>query len=85
MSISTIQRQYSSIIKHMNIKFAERLKALRIEKGLKQRELAQALNTTQRKISYWESEKIEPDLAALWKLSEYFGVTVDFLIGKSEY
>ena len=69
----------------MEIKFARRLKELRKEKNLMQNELAKALNTTQRKISYWESEKIEPDLASLWKLSEYFEVSIDYLIGKTDY
>lgn len=69
----------------MKVLFAERLKELRKEKNLLQSELAKALNTTQRKVSYWETEKIEPDLTSLWKLSEYFEVSVDYLIGKSDY
>lgn len=69
----------------MEIAFAKRLKELRKEKNLLQSELAKALNTTQRKISYWESEKIETDLASLWKLSEYFEVSIDYLIGKNDY
>lgn len=69
----------------MELKFAQRLKSLRKEKGLKQSELAQALNVTQRKISYWETAQLEPDLLSLWKISNYFGVSCDYLIGKSEY
>lgn len=66
----------------MNIAFSERLKLLRKEKNLKQEYLARILETTQRKISYWETGKIEPDLEVLWKISDYFSVSVDFLIGK---
>lgn len=69
----------------MNIIFAERLKDLRKEKGLSQTELAKALNLTQRKISYLETGQLEPDLTILWVISNYFGVSCDFLIGKSEY
>ena len=69
----------------MQILFAERLKELRKEKGLQQRELADKLGFTQRKISYLEIGKAEPNIAALWSLSEFFGVSVDYLIGKSEY
>ena len=69
----------------MEIKFAKRLKELRKEKELLQIDLAKALKTTQRKISYWENEKIEPDLSSLWKLSDYFEVSIDYLIGKSDY
>lgn len=68
----------------MKILFAERLKELRKEKALLQSELASALDTTQRKVSYWETEKIEPDLASLWKISDFFGVSIDYLIGKTE-
>lgn len=69
----------------MNIQFAERLKYLRKEKELSQQQLAEKLQMTQRKISYLETGKLEPDLKTLWKISNYFGVTCDYLIGKSEY
>lgn len=69
----------------MRIIFAERVKALRRERGLKQEELASVIGCSQRRISYFERGEVEPDLAALWILSDYFGVTVDYLIGKSDY
>lgn len=69
----------------MVVLFGERVKALRKEKGLKQSELAEAINSTQRKISYWEQGKCEPDLLSLWKLSDFFGVTIDYLVGKTDY
>lgn len=69
----------------MNIQFAERLKYLRTEKELSQQQLAEKLQMTQRKISYLETGKLEPDLKTLWKISSYFSVTCDYLIGKSEY
>ena len=68
----------------MEIEFAERLKALRLEWELTQGKLADILGTTQRKISYWESGKIEPDLCSLWKLADFFDVSVDYLIGRKE-
>ena len=69
----------------MKILFAERLQQLRKEHDLKQAQLAEILQTTQRRISYLESEKIEPDLMLLWKLSDYFDVSIDYLVGKEEY
>ena len=68
----------------MDIEFAERLNALRLEWELTQEKLADILGTTQRKISYWESGKIEPDLCSLWKLADFFEVSVDYLIGRKE-
>ena len=69
----------------MEVKFSERIKELRKETGLKQSELAEKLGVTQRKVSYWETGKIEPSLSDLWKISDFFSVTVDYLIGKREY
>lgn len=69
----------------MEPKFAERLKNLRKEKGIKQEQLAQALKVTQRKVSYWETGHTEPDILSILKISEYFGVTCDYLLGKTDY
>ena len=69
----------------MNILFNERLVQLRKEKGLTQVELAKILNTTQRRISYMESSKVEPDLSTLVALSNYFEVSTDYLIGIKDY
>ncbi len=69
----------------MIILFAERLYQLRKESGLKQIELAQKLGTTQRKVSYWESSKVEPDLLSLCQLADLFNVSVDYLIGRKEF
>lgn len=69
----------------MKILFSERLGQLRREKGLTQLELAKVLNTTQRRISYMESNKVEPDLSTLVALSNYFEVSTDYLIGIKDY
>lgn len=66
------------------IEFAERLRLLRREWDMTQNALADALETTQRKISYWESGKTEPDLLSLWKIADFFDVSVDFLLGRKE-
>ncbi|MBQ3235542.1 MAG: helix-turn-helix transcriptional regulator [Clostridia bacterium] len=69
----------------MKILFSERLVALRKEKGLSQGELSKILGTTQRRISYLETAKVEPDLATLIALSVYFEVSTDYLIGIKDY
>ncbi|MBE5747449.1 MAG: helix-turn-helix transcriptional regulator [Clostridiales bacterium] len=66
------------------IEFAKRLKALRTEFGATQKQLADALQTTQRRISYLESGKIEPDLCLLWQIADFFDVSIDYLIGRLE-
>ena len=62
--------------------FASNLKQLRVLAGLKQIDLAKILNTTQRKVSYWESGKIEPDLDSLWSIADYFNISIDELLGR---
>ena len=67
----------------MEIQFAVHLKSLREEAGLTQAQLAEKLGTTQRKISYWESGKIEPDLATLWSIADFFELSIDELLGRT--
>ena len=67
----------------MNIIFADNLKTLRKQENLSQAALAEKLHTTQRKVSHWESGKIEPDISSLWTIADFFDVTVDFLIGRT--
>ncbi|MBQ7339374.1 MAG: helix-turn-helix transcriptional regulator [Clostridia bacterium] len=62
--------------------FSENLRRLRIEKKLKQEELAKSLCTTQRKVSYWESGKIEPDINSLWAIADFFEISIDELVGR---
>ena len=68
--------------KIITIKFAERLRELRKDDGLSQTKLAEKLGVTQRKIPYWERGDVDPDMYSLWKISDFFEVSVDYLIGK---
>ena len=69
----------------MSVTFSNNLRVLRKEKGLKQSELGLALKLTQRKVSYLESGKIEPSLADLCAIADFFDVSVDFLLGRKDY
>ena len=61
--------------------FGERLKELRIEKGLTQSELAVKINSTQKQISKWEIGFLEPNIDAIKRLALFFDVTSDYLLG----
>ncbi len=61
--------------------FAERIKALRQEKGIGQIQLAKELDVGKSVISLWELGKCEPTLSKLVAIAEYFGVTIDYLAG----
>lgn len=58
----------------------ERLKDLRLDYGLKQRELAELLNIDRSTYSYYETGKTEPKIADLIVLSELYNVSIDFLV-----
>lgn len=63
--------------------FAERLKALRKEKGFTQEKLADLLSFGRTAIANYESGRNKPDPIVLSKLAEIFDVTTDYLIGVS--
>ena len=64
--------------------FGERLKELRLEKGLTQKQVANEIGNTQSAIVYWESNKQEPTISTLKKLCRFFNVSADYLIGLEE-
>ena len=61
--------------------FGERLKTLRLEKGLGQIELAKALDVGKSIISLWERDKCEPTLTKLNAIAQFFNVSIDYLAG----
>lgn len=62
-----------------------KFRELRKEKNLTQFELAHQLNIDQTTISKWELDKALPDTAMLIKLAEFFDVSTDYLLSRSEY
>ena len=54
---------------------------LRRDKKIGQNELARILGLSNASISYWENSKQEPSASALFKLSQFFGVSIDYLLG----
>lgn len=61
--------------------FCERLKELRIEKGVGQIELSKAINVSKGIISLWENGLREPKLSNLIALAQFFDVSMDYLVG----
>lgn len=65
--------------------FGERLRQLRREQGMhSQQALAQALGVSQSTVANWEGGRREPDFALTQKIADYFQVTVDYLLGRSD-
>ena len=67
------------------MEFKDRLRELRKEKGVFQQEIAALVGTSKMAVSHWEKGHSEPSIAQLIILSDFFGVSVDFLIGKKDY
>lgn len=59
----------------------ERLKQLRIERGLKLKEVAEKLNVTIRTISRYEDGTREPSVELIVKFCELYEVSADYLLG----
>lgn len=62
------------------IMFADRLKQLRIKKGLTQVEFAKKFNISSGTIAMWETGKRTPDVETLKKIANFFDVTLDYLL-----
>ena len=60
-----------------------RLKMMRKEKGLTQTRLAMELNTSQNTISRYETGEREPGIRELIKIADYFNVSIDYLLERS--
>ena len=58
---------------------------LRQQKGLSQAQLAKAIGVSQKAIDFWEKGTNEPKASYILALSDFFNVTTDFLLGKTEY
>lgn len=63
----------------------ERLLALRKERGIGQNDLARILSLSNASISYWENGKQAPSAEVIFKLSRFFGVSADYILGIKEW
>lgn len=61
-----------------------RLKELRTKKNISQQRLAIELGISQQSVNKYENHSIEPDIFLLIKIADFFGVSVDYLIGHSD-
>jgi transcriptional regulator with XRE-family HTH domain len=61
-----------------------RLKKLRKERNISQLKLALDLNMNQNSISRYENGEREADYETLVKIADYFGVSLDYLFGRTE-
>lgn len=60
-----------------------RLKEIRKSKGISQLKLAMDLNTNQNTISRYETGEREPGIAELIKIADYFDISLDYLLERT--
>lgn len=61
-----------------------RLRELRKKRGITQLKLALDLNMNQNSISRYETGEREADYATLIRFADYFNVTIDYLLGRTD-
>ena len=66
----------------MKILVVERIKYLMEAEDISQYALAKKLGISQSTICNWLNGKKEPSIESLWKLADYFGESVDYIIGR---
>ncbi|NBI08529.1 XRE family transcriptional regulator [Colidextribacter sp. OB.20] len=64
--------------------FGKRLRTLREEKGLKQREMAEIMGVKLRQYQRYEYGEVGVPLEVLNFFADFFGVTTDYLLGRGE-
>ncbi len=65
----------------MNLSIGEKIRNMREDLDLNQSELGKLLGMTQRKLSYIECGKCEPNIDDITKICRYFGISADYLLG----
>lgn len=69
----------------MEIILGKRLKELREEKGLTQKQLADLLGLNSVTYLHYEKAQREPPLSLLAEMAKFFNVSVDYLLGLNDY
>lgn len=73
-----------SSTKEIEKETGNRIKQVRTSVGMSKKEFAKIFGITQNTLSQYENGKGELDAALLLEISEYFHVTVDYLLGKEQ-
>ena len=60
------------------------LKKLRQEVRVSQQKLADIILVSQQSVNKYENKDVEPDMATLVKIAEYFDVSLDYLVGRTD-
>ncbi|MBQ8082253.1 MAG: helix-turn-helix transcriptional regulator [Clostridia bacterium] len=62
----------------------DRILELLHERGITQKQLAEAIKVSTGNISDWKAGKAKPSIEVLSRIAEYFGVSIDYLVGRTD-
>lgn len=65
--------------------YGKRIRDLRKENNLTQKELANLIKVDFRTVSFWETERFEPNIEQIIKLCDVFDVSADYIIGRKDF
>jgi len=65
--------------------FSDRLKELRMSKGLKQQDMADLLEITSRHYQQYEYGKVDLPTSKTQALADFFNVSIDYLLGRTDF
>ena len=60
------------------------LTKLRKEKGITQKQIAEIIGITERNYRHYEAGELDPLTSTTKSLAEYFGVSIDYLVGRTD-
>ena len=66
------------------VNFCERLNELKLTKNLLQKDIAKDVNLSLRAYQYYERGERQPNLSTLIALADYFDVSLDYLVGRTD-
>lgn len=64
--------------------FSNKLKELRTSKNISQKQIASQLDIADRQYRRYENEEQQPTLPIIIKLADYFDVSLDYLVGRTD-
>ena len=68
----------------MSMTLGQKIKKLRTDKGITQKDLADKLHVTFQTVSKWEKDENEPDVSTIKELSKIFECSIDNLLSEEE-
>lgn len=65
-------------------KFSDRLKELKSANNTTQKNIAESIGISLRGYQYYETDTKEPTMTKLIALADYFNVSIDYLVGRTD-